>query len=53
MEKMEKTITIHIRVDRNDWAIFKEIARDKGSHGAVEIRQLIKQYIKENKKVGK
>jgi len=46
---MKDTTTIHIRVDRSDWEEFLKIAKEKGSHGAVEIRKLIKKYIRDEK----
>ena len=47
---MDKTIVIHIRVNREEWEEFKEMAKSEGSHGAVEVRKLIKKFIKDNRK---
>ena len=46
--KDKQTTRLGIIVDKNEWEIFKKIAKAKESDSSKEIRKFIKKYIQEN-----
>ena len=39
---------ISFRIDEHDWELFKKIAEAKGSKGSIKLRELVKDYIRNN-----
>lgn len=40
-----------VRIPEDDWKLFKEITREKGSNASVEIRKFIKEYLADNTEI--
>ena len=46
--KKEKIHRITLRMSESDWQIFKEICEAKGTKASTKMRELMKDYIREN-----
>ena len=46
---MERLKKVMIRVEPEDWEMFKEFTKETGSNASVEIRRFIKSYLKKAK----
>lgn len=47
----KQTTRLGIIVNKNEWEIFKKIAKAKESDSSKEIRKFIKRYIEENQEL--